>query len=183
MKRLAMLALLAATGAAAQTAAPPPIRATMHELHMNGGVPKGWTFLLPPGNAAEGRKVFAAMECFACHEVKGEQWPQADRQPADVGPALSGMGSQHPAEYFAESIVNPNRVILQGPGYTGADGSSKMPGYADTMTVRQLVDLVAYLKSLTGGMQHEMHHGGAQPGGGMHHRQHGSGPNDGHGAH
>jgi mono/diheme cytochrome c family protein len=60
------------------------------------------------------------------------------------------MGSHHPAEYFAESIVNPNRVIVQGTGYTGPDGLSKMPDYGDTMTARQLVDVVAYLKSLKG---------------------------------
>ncbi len=70
----------------------------------------------------------------------------------DVVAVEDGMGSHHPAEYFAESIMNPNRVIVQGPGYTGPDGLSKMPDYNDVMTVRQLVDVVAYLKSLKGGM-------------------------------
>jgi len=42
-------------------------------------------------------------------------------------------------------------VIVQGPGYTGLDGLSKMPSYADSMTLKQLVDVVAYLKSLKGG--------------------------------
>lgn len=132
-----------------QESPPPPIRATMKDLHANGGVPRGWKFLMPPGNAAEGRKVFASMECFACHEVKGENFPRDSKTPRDSGPELSGMGGHHPAEYFAESIVNPNRVIVQGPGYTGPDGLSKMPSYADTMTLQQLVDVVAYLKSLT----------------------------------
>jgi hypothetical protein len=27
------------------------------------------------------------------------------------------------------TIVNPNRVIVSGPGYTGDDGLSKMPSY------------------------------------------------------
>lgn len=144
--------------------APAPIRITMKDLHAQGGVPRGWKFLLPPGDAAEGRKVFVAMECFACHEVKGEDFPTSSKTPRDAGPPLTGMGSHHPAEYFAESIVNPNRVILTGPGYTGADGRSKMPGYADTMSLKQLVDVVAYLKSLTGG---DMPHGGASMGGSM----------------
>jgi hypothetical protein len=61
------------------------------------------------------------------------------------------MGAHHPAEYFAESIVNPNRVIVKGPEYTGSDGLSKMPSYADSMTLKQLVDVVAYLKSLKSG--------------------------------
>jgi mono/diheme cytochrome c family protein len=135
--------------------APAPIRTTMEALHASGGVPKGWKFLLPPGNAADGRKVFVTMECFSCHEVKGEKFPDTSKTPREVGPDLTGMGMHHPAEYFAESVLNPNRVILMGSGYTGPDGLSKMPSYADTMTLRQLVDLVAYLKSLAGG---EMHH-------------------------
>jgi mono/diheme cytochrome c family protein len=139
-------------------AAPPPIRATMSELHAHGGVPPGWKFLMPPGDAMEGRKVFVALECFACHEVKGESFPQSSKTPRANGPELTGMGSHHPAEYFAESIVNPNRVIVQGPGYTAPDGLSKMPSYADSMTLKQLVDVVAYLKSLSGGGVVEGHH-------------------------
>jgi L-cysteine S-thiosulfotransferase len=134
------------------TTAPPPIRTTMEALHKQGGVPKGWKFLVSPGDPAKGREVFVTMECFACHEVKGEDFPKTSKRSHEPGPELTGMGSHHPAEYFAESIMNPNRVIVQGPGYTGSDGLSKMPDYNDVMTVGQLVDVVAYLKSLKGGM-------------------------------
>jgi mono/diheme cytochrome c family protein len=137
------------------TTAPPPIRTTMQALHAQGGVPRGWKFLLPPGDPAKGREAFVTLECFACHEVKGEGFPKTSKRSHEPGPELTGMGSHHPAEYFAESILNPNRVIVQGAGYTGADGLSKMPDYSDVMTVRQLVDLVAYLKSLKGGTRHE----------------------------
>jgi len=149
------------TPAGGKPAAPPPIRTTMSELHAHGGVPPGWKFLMPPGDAVEGRKVFVAMECFACHEVKGESFPQSSKMPRGIGPELTGMGTHHPAEYFAESIVNPNRVIVQGPGYDAPDGLSKMPSYADSMTLKQLVDVVAYLKSLSGGDMAEGHHGAA----------------------
>jgi mono/diheme cytochrome c family protein len=136
-------------------APPAPIRVTMSELHARGGVPRGWKFLIPPGDPTEGRKVFVSLECFACHEVKGEDFPSDAKTARGVGPALTGMGAHHPAEYFAESIVNPNRVIVVGTGYTGADGLSKMPSYAETVTLKQLIDVVAYLKSLTGkGMDH-----------------------------
>jgi mono/diheme cytochrome c family protein len=142
-------------------AAPPPIRTTMEALHASGGVPKGWKFLIPPGDPAKGRDVFVTMECFACHEVKGEDFPKASKRAHEPGPDLTGMGSHHPSEYFAESIVNPNRVIVQGQGYTGQDGMSKMPDYSDAMTVHQLVDVVAYLKSLKGSMTHDA--GGGKP--------------------
>jgi mono/diheme cytochrome c family protein len=115
-----------------------PIHTTMKALHAHGGTPPGWTFALPAGDAAAGRKVFVSMECYACHDVKGEQFPRDSKTPHGQGPDMTGMGSHHPAEYFAESIVNPNRVIVDGDGYVGGDGLSKMPSYADTMTVKQL---------------------------------------------
>ena len=153
-----VLAQTRASQPGSNPAAPPgPIRVTMEQLHAHGGVPPRWKFLVPPGDAAEGRKVFATMECFACHEIKGEKFPDTSKTPRGAGPELTGMGAHHPAEYFAESVMNPNRVVVTGPGYTGADGLSKMPSYADTMTIRQLVDLVAYLKSLTSGEMSHQH--------------------------
>jgi hypothetical protein len=58
------------------------------------------------------------------------------------------MGPLHEVEYFAESILNPGAVIERGKGYQAADGSSKMPSFNDSMTVQELIDLVAYLRTL-----------------------------------
>ncbi len=121
-----------------------PVRITMEELHASGGVPKGWMFSPPPGNADRGRQVFSRLECFRCHAVRGEGFPA----PSGPGPGLTGMGEHHPAGYIAESIINPNAVIVQGPGYTGPDGLSTMPDYRGDLTAEELIDLVAYLKSL-----------------------------------
>src|SRR5207245_2750967 len=75
--------------------------------------------------------------CYKCHEVKGETFPStADTE--NVGPELSAMAPLHDVEYFAESIVNPRKAAEKG----------KMPSFNDSMTVQELVDLVAYLKSL-----------------------------------
>lgn len=69
----------------------------------------------------------------------------------------------HPAEYFVETIIDPNASAAwrithhkaEHKGYLGPDGKTKMPSYNDSMTVQQLIDLVAYLKSLTeGGHRH-----------------------------
>jgi len=128
----------------------------MEQLHKQGGVPRGWRFILPAGDPKAGREVFAKLECYKCHEVKGQGFPEVTRGVGDTGPELSGMGSHHPAEYFAESIINPNAVILIAPGYTGADGLSIMPDYRDSLTVAELVDLVAFLKSLDGERGHSM---------------------------
>lgn len=130
-------------------------RVTMAELHRSGGVPRGWKFSVPAGDVARGRQLFADLECYQCHAVAGERFPEPERDPRRVGPPLTGVGAHHPAEYIAESILDPNAVIVAGPGYTGPDGRSIMPSYADSLTLAQWLDLVAYLRSLTGGEDHE----------------------------
>jgi len=120
-----------------------PYRATMGELHESGGVPKGWMFTPPPGDPARGRRIFVRLECYSCHVVRGEDFPP----PTGAGPDLTDMGEHHPAGYLAESIMNPNAVIVEGPGYTSPDGSSAMPDYRDSLTLDELIDLVAYLKN------------------------------------
>jgi hypothetical protein len=148
------------TGTSSHQRPQTPVRITMEELHRHGGVPPGWRFSLPSGEPKKGRDVFVKLECFKCHEVKGEHFPGVAKQASDVGPDLTGMGSHHPPEYFAESILSPNAVIVTAPGYTGPDGLSIMPDYRDAVTASELIDLVAYLKSLTGGEAHS-HHGTA----------------------
>lgn len=153
------------SGTAPQEHPKAPVRTTMEELHKHGGVPPGWQFTLPGGNPKAGRDAFVKLECYTCHEVKGEHVPNAPTKEGQTGPELTGMGAYHPAEYFAESIMNPNSVIVIGPGYTGRDGLSIMPDYSRSLTVRELIDLVAYLKSLKAEPGHmppgmSMPHGG-----------------------
>ena len=160
MRRLlSALAIVIALGGLALAPAPksstPPKPISMDELHRTGGVPRGWKFTLPAGgDPRRGREVFAKLECAKCHEIKSD-FPKTGGA-GDVGPELTGMGAHHPAEYFAESILDPNAVILAGPGYVGPDGRSIMPDYRDSLSVAELVDLVAYIKSLSGGEHH--HH-------------------------
>jgi len=149
-----------------------PNRVKMGELHADGGVPPGWQFTLPPGDPAKGKEVFGRLECYSCHVVEGQGFPS--KATDQTGPELTGMGAHHPAEYLAESILNPNAVILTDvPDWAGPDGLSKMPTYSDSLTLEQWTDLVAYLKSLTGGRRHGEHDMPGMPG--MHdgHAMHG----------
>jgi mono/diheme cytochrome c family protein len=150
---LTLVALVALARAA-------PIRVKMGELHAEGGVPPGWKFRLPAGDPAKGKEVFTQLECYSCHVVEGQGFPP--KATDQTGPQLTGMGAHHPAEYLAESILDPNAVILIDVSeWVGPDGLSKMPSYNDSLTVAQWVDLVAYLKSLTGaGAGHHAGHGG-----------------------
>ena len=154
-------------GAASSTPAKPAeggrrgAQISMEDLHRAGGVPPGWRFSWPDGDASKGRDAFVKLECYQCHEVAGESFPPVAQDPARRGPALAGMGGNHPAEYFAESIVNPNAVIVTGPGHTGADGLSIMPDYRDSLTLAETIDLVAYIRTLAGG---DHAHHAAEPG-------------------
>jgi mono/diheme cytochrome c family protein len=131
----------------AQSTAPAPGRATVPVRPHVHATPKGWRFAWPKGDPTKGREVFQKLECYSCHEVRGEAFP-APTDAGRAGPELSVMGPLHPPEYFAESIINPAAVIERGRGYAAADGSSKMPSYRELLTVQETVDLVAYLRQL-----------------------------------
>ena len=133
------------------TPAPAPSSSDRQPHHNPGaahghGAPSDWKFSMPKGDAGKGRRVFVKYECYACHEVKGQRFPGVKQQ-GSIGPELSEMAEHHEAEFFAEAIVNPNAVIEE-PKYRGPDGTSRMPSCNDLMTVQELVDLVAFLKSL-----------------------------------
>lgn len=148
-----------------------PVKIRMQELHRLGGVPRGWRFTLPGGNPEAGREVFVAMECYSCHKIKGESFPASQEEAGKEGPDLTGMGAHHPSEYLAEAIIDPNAVIIiDNPRWVGQDGLSIMPSYNDILTLQQLIDLVAYLKSLTGEMPHApASYGHPHEGGGHNH--------------
>jgi mono/diheme cytochrome c family protein len=73
------------------------------------------------------------MACDTCHMVRAEALPSTP-QP---GPDLTDIGTRHSAAELLGSLLNHDRRAL-------------MPDYRDRLTVRQLIDLVAYLQSLHG---------------------------------
>ena len=174
-----LILLLCGSGAIGQSTQPHSegsVRMTMEALHAAGGVPPGWKFALPPGDPESGLEAFIEMQCYVCHMIQGVTFPSHPTR-REPGPDLTGMGTHHPASYFAESIVNPNAVIVTGPGYTDSDGHSRMPAYPE-MTLGQLIDLVAYLSSLREPGAHH-HHGSSshekKPSTGHSHGSHGHG--------
>jgi len=140
-RRFALAGLVGLLGLGLALAAPAQTPGHAH------GTPAGWRLHWPAGDPARGRAVFVKFECGSCHEVRGERFAAPTRKDA-VGPELSAMGPRHPPEYFLEAIVAPSATIEPGKGYAAADGSSKMPTSNDSMTVQELIDLVAYLRSL-----------------------------------
>ena len=157
---LTVVALNVVTAFAQQPSRPgrAPLPAPTSDLHAEHGTPQGWRFTWPKGDMERGRAAFAKFECYACHEVKGETFP-APREAGKLGPELSVMGPLHEVDYFAESIINPGAVVDGGKGYLAADGSSKMPSFSDSMTVQELIDIVAYLRALKPPAGGQGHHG------------------------
>ena len=149
-------------GAAKPATPSAPGAITMEELHRSGGTPRGWKFTLPAGgDAARGRQLFAELECYKCHAIQGAGFPPSGGD-GKTGPELTGMGGHHPAEYFAEAIIAPNNVRVAGPGWLGPDGRSIMPSYVDALSVTQLLDLVAFIQSQSGGAHAHHASDGAQ---------------------
>lgn len=111
------------------------------------GEEAGAALRIPEGDPQTGFKVFKEMECYECHRIKNFKFPGSEES-TGKGPDLTGIGEIQTREYLFESVLNPNAVVVRGPGYTGEDGKSKMPEFHDVMTVRQLQDLAAFLSSL-----------------------------------
>ena len=104
--------------------------------------PAGWRFTMPKGEPAKGRAVFEKFECYYCHTVRGEKFPE----PTESAPELSQMGPLHPVEFFAESVINPTAVVPKE--YRDSGGKSPMTDFTDKMTLRELIDVSAYIASL-----------------------------------
>src|SRR3989304_4554260 len=106
-------------------------------------------FRLPEGDAQAGQAAFLELQCTACHQVRGMDLPGPVADPT-VPVALGGTVDYQPTDgRFVTSIINPSHKLA--PGYPKelikSGGISRMPDYSDVMTVRQLVDLVAFLHS------------------------------------
>jgi len=114
-------------------------------------LPRHWRFALPPGTAPAGEQVFVKMECYSCHTVAGKRFGDPSQNPGGIGPDLTAAHARLPREYLAESVVNFERYIAHGQHrrrYVAADGTSRMGDYNELLTVRDLLDLVEFLRGI-----------------------------------
>lgn len=101
---------------------------------------------LAMGDPIAGRRAYLALKCNTCHTVAGE--PGGTKPPRLPGPQLGRSLALQSPEQIADLIVAPRHAISKKSGpWLGAAGSN-MGDYAHIMTVQQLMDLVAYLRSL-----------------------------------
>lgn len=103
---------------------------------------------LPLGNPEKGREAFKTLKCFTCHRVESDpSLPQPVTQPA---PVLARSGMVHNPGDFADAILSPQHKVVVDSGGEMESGRSRMGDFSETMTVRQFVDIVAYLMEQEG---------------------------------
>ena len=109
-------------------------------------------FLLPEGEVELGKAAFVELECNSCHSVDGVDLPPPTLIPLpSASVVLGGQVFEIRTDgYLVTSIINPSHKLASGldkEEITTSTGESRMPDYSDIMTVRQLIDLVAFLQS------------------------------------
>jgi hypothetical protein len=106
-------------------------------------------FHLPPdGDVDRGKVAFVALECNSCHEVPDVDVPRPTVRPP-VPVVLGGTVDFRLSDaYLVTSIIYPSYELAPYPkDQIISGGQSRMPQYANRMTVRQLADTVAFLQS------------------------------------
>jgi len=108
-------------------------------------------FVLPQGDVALGETVFVKYGCHGCHSIPGVDLPGMDAESVVL---LEIGGEVYRVKNTGElltSVISPDHVI--SPEYLAkieaADqqtASTPMPFYGDTMTITEMINLVAFLQ-------------------------------------
>lgn len=108
-------------------------------------VPANWVFTMPEGDARAGHETFMRMQCYTCHtiDLASDSLPP---ESGGIGPELTYAYAKLPEEYLAESIIKAHAVVA-APDYQRKEGIGGMGNYNDFLTVKELTDLVAFLKA------------------------------------
>jgi mono/diheme cytochrome c family protein len=103
--------------------------------------------VLPAGDPTGGREAFLGLKCTACHAVTGEAGMPAPVG-ANPGPKLGRAHASQPVERLVSSIVAPSHWVAPEARERSDGPLSPMGDFSQSMTVRQLIDLVAFIQSI-----------------------------------
>ena len=113
---------------------------------------EGGELRLPTGNPEQGRKEFVQFDCHWCHRVQDVPLPDKDAPEALM---LSLDQHQLSQPQLLTAITNPEHIfseryrkIIDNPDANAGETEPLMPSFIGTMTVRQLIDIVAFLEEL-----------------------------------
>ena len=103
---------------------------------------------LPEGNPIEGRQAFKDLKCNSCHRISSDIEMAGPVAKAGA-PDLGLKQSRYRPSYLADAIVFPSHTVRRPDGrFEPLSKSSHMGDFSDTLTVRQLANIVVYLKQL-----------------------------------
>lgn len=102
-------------------------------------------FRLPDGNIERGKEAFVSLRCNACHTVADMNFPPPTKFNIPLGGETARIRSYGE---LVTSIINPSHVITARYREELRQAKeSPMTNFNDTMTVAQMIDLVAFLQS------------------------------------
>jgi len=109
------------------------------------------TVTLPAGDVKAGRQAFMDLKCTACHAVPSEPEFPAPVS-ASPGPLIDARLASRDVSYLMTAIMSPSHAIssnTSGEVRARLEGVlSPMGDFSHVMTVRQLIDLHAYVRSV-----------------------------------
>jgi mono/diheme cytochrome c family protein len=110
------------------------------------GAKSGRGFHLPDGDADKGRAAFVQLGCNQCHTVSGVELA-APSAPGLVQVKLGGEVLRVKTYgQLVTSIIDPSHVSSpQHLAKLQSQDRPPMPEFTNTMTVRQMIDIVAFL--------------------------------------
>jgi mono/diheme cytochrome c family protein len=106
-------------------------------------------FALPEGNPQEGRAVFLKLQCNHCHMVSGKA-SKGIALPVTTLPAplLDPEVARQDPGYLVTSIIAPSHDIAKGTALVKEGKLSPMGDYTRALKVSELIDLVAFIRSI-----------------------------------
>jgi mono/diheme cytochrome c family protein len=108
-----------------------------------GSVPTTTTASAPAGDANAGAKLFKAQGCTGCHTFE----PAGSK--ATIGPDLDKLAQY--ARKAKQPLSQFTRESIQNPGaYVESGYQNVMPNFGQTLSEKQISDLVAYVTQKKG---------------------------------
>ena len=115
------------------------------------GPKSGAGLRLPDGDVERGKAAFLELKCNTCHTVAKTEIAEPGKDYAYTRVVVLGGEIRQIKTYgdLVTSIINPTHSLASGypKDLITKNGQSAMTNFNDTMTVRQLIDLVAFLQS------------------------------------
>jgi hypothetical protein len=106
-------------------------------------------FHMPDGDPQRGQVVFVDLKCNACHRVAGVNLPAPVAEPP-IPVILGGKVREEPTDgELVAAVVDPSHELAPGypPESLKSGKLSRMGDFSEAMSVRDLIDVVAFLHS------------------------------------